>query len=570
MVTEQQPEPPARTLDQVLERYFSGFECRPGQRQAVEAVTGGRDALVIMPTGGGKSLIYQAAALLLPGCTIVVSPLLALIRDQVQQLRAQGYPGVAALHSHVPAAEQRAALAALREGTLRLLYVTPERCAAASFLAQARQAHISLIAVDEAHALSLWGHDFRPEYQLLDDAARALGRPPMLALTATAPAPVRDEIIERLALRDPELVVTGFDRPNLFYEVYAARDEADKQATLVRLIAERGAAYQDAIATRLSDAAGGRGIVYTSLTATARRTAQALNRAGVHTAYYHGQLKAGQRNAVQARFTDGSVRAIAATNAFGMGIDLADLRYVAHIDPPPSLEAYYQESGRAGRDGGIARCPLIFTPEDLGRAAFSAGSGAVGVADLVALAQALPPSPAVGMTRHQLSERSGLSLSRVIRTLEVLVAVSGARERRGRYRLGNAGAACIERALEREERRQALARTRLEMVRGYVQSKSCRRQFLLQYFGQYAAAGRCGMCDVCVPRGATPCVQAAPPVSRAPVLFRPGDAVTHDTWGAGTIQHITDRRVTVHFAASGYRTLDLRTVLAGRKLVPAS
>lgn len=565
-------EPAAVSIAEAIARFLKIERLRTGQRAAVEALTSGRDTVVIMPTGGGKSLVYQTVALLLPGTALVVSPLIALMHDQLAALQECNYPGVAMLHSQVPESEQRTTLAALGDGSLRLLYVTPERCASPAFIQVARQTRISLIAVDEAHCISEWGHDFRPEYQLIDDAARALGRPPIAALTATATPDVRSEIVERLGLHDPAIVVRGFDRPNLFYEVYGAENERDKQELVRRLVADCQAEYAEPLATRISEAGNGRGIVYTALTKSARTISQRLNKAGVHAAYYHGQLKAGQRNAVQEYFRDGSVRAIAATNAFGMGVDLPDMRFVLHYDSPASLEAYYQESGRAGRDGELARCALLFVPEDLGRAAFAGGSGAIPEEELRRVAAILEQAPKAGVTRAQLAEQAGLPESRAVRNLEVLVATRAITERRGRYTARGTNEEAVTRAARREERRTAQQRTRLEMMRTYAGLTSCRRQFLLQYFGEYDAPAECGMCDRCVPRASG--VRIVVPATTTPVdspesPFRPGEAVLHETLGTGVVQHVAAEKITIHFAQSGYRTLDLGTVVERGLLRPA-
>src|SRR5579883_2925216 len=247
--------------EDALRRYFGVAGFRPGQREALDALLAGEDALVILPTGGGKSLIYQLAGLLLPGTTLVVSPLIALMRDQIRALQERGYPGAAMLHSQVPDAEQEATLRALQHGRLGLLYVTPERCAEDEFLAVARQGRVSLFAVDEAHCVSEWGHDFRPAYLELARAAESLGRPPILALTATATPWVREDIGRRLGLRRARLIVRGFDRPNLFLEVYPAAGSARKRHLLRRILAEGAADYDEPLAGELRRTSAGSGIV---------------------------------------------------------------------------------------------------------------------------------------------------------------------------------------------------------------------------------------------------------------------------------------------------------------------
>jgi ATP-dependent DNA helicase RecQ len=553
-------------VDEALRRFFGLAAFRPGQRDALLAVLDGRDCLVILPTGSGKSLVYQLAAALLPGTVIVVSPLIALMRDQALELAERGYAGAAALHSQIPEPEQRQTLSDLRAGRLKLLYVTPERCADDEFRAAAREATISLFAVDEAHCISEWGHDFRPAYLLLAEAVKALGRPPTAAFTATATPWVRDDVIARLDLQSPVVVVRGFDRPNLFFEVYRPAGERNKPAEIAGLLVDgvvEHEEYEPPNAERLAEASAGRGIVYTAFTRTARELSQWLNRCGVLAAYYHGQLRAGQRNAVHERFREGGVRLIAATNAFGMGIDLPDLHFVAHYDPPPSLEAYYQEAGRAGRDGRFARCPLLWREEDLGATAFTSVGGAVTQEDLERVAAALDGAPPLGITQNALAQRTGLRLARVARALEPLVAVRAAAPadaNTGRYRLVDGSETSLRRALEREGRRVAHDRTRLAMVRTYARLDSCRRQFLLQYFGQYDAPGSCGMCDRCAPRrGERAQPAGVPPVPEDAPLA--GETVWHQAWGRGVVQHVSADRVTVHFDSGGYRTLDLQGAL---------
>jgi ATP-dependent DNA helicase RecQ len=546
------------SIGEALERYFGGIRLRSGQEAAVRALQSGSDVLAIMPTGAGKSLIYQLGALLVEGATLVISPLIALIHDQVTDLGRREYPGAAALHSNLPSSEQHAALKALGEGRLRLLYTTPERCAQEDFLAIARRAPIGLLAVDEAHCISEWGHDFRPAYLALAAAADTLGRPPVLGLTASATPAVRAEIVERLRMRDPCVIVRGFDRPNLFYEVHSAEDHRTKRRVLGAILND------DALnpPAQLADTGHGAGIVYTGRTSTARSLSQWLNQSGVLAAYYHGQLKPHQRTAVQERFSEGGVRAIAATNAFGLGIDLPNLSFVAHYDAPPTLEAYYQESGRAGRDGRPARCPLLFSEQDLGRVAFAGGSRAMDRASLEQVASALAQVPAGAASRAELAERAGVSPAVVGRALELLLSAGIVARRRERFRIINSDIDGIDRVLELEARRREHDRTRLEMVRSYARTEGCRRQFLLQYFGEYDAPASCGMCDRCVasaPEGPSAPARATTAAIDAP--FSPGDAVSHEKWGAGIVQHTDAETITALFEEAGYRVLDMRIIL---------
>ncbi len=317
------------------------------------AALAGRDLLAVMPTGSGKSIGYQLPAVLLAGPTLVVSPLIALMKDQVDELSRKGIPA-AALHSLATPAERRAAEAAMREGKLRLLYVAPERFASGSFRRLLEETPIARFAVDEAHCVSEWGHDFRPDYRTLADAARRLrrsdgapGRPPILAFTATATPEVRQDIVGLLGLDNPEVFVAGFDRPNLFPDVRKVSGEIEKRALLPELVGGRCA------------------LVYAATRKSAGRAAEALQQSGVAAEAYHAGLEESERTRVQNRFADGSLRVVCATNAFGMGIDRPDVEAVVHFEIPGSLEAYYQEIGRGGRDGCRADVTLLWNYVDV-------------------------------------------------------------------------------------------------------------------------------------------------------------------------------------------------------------
>src|SRR5439155_8398058 len=336
-----------------LHRHFGHTAFRPGQEDLVRAVLDGRDVLAVMPTGSGKSLGFQMPALLLPGTTLVVSPLISLMKDQVDELNRRGIRA-AALHSMLSGDARREILAAARSSAIRLLYVAPERFASDHFLRLMREMPIARFVVDEAHCVSEWGHDFRPDYRRLRDAASECrrsdgqpGRPPLAAFTATATPEVRDDIVGLLGLTEPALVVAGFDRPNIDLRVLPVTGDIDKQQRLAHLVGDR------------------RALVYASTRRSAETAADVLQAAAVDAAAYHGGLTDAERTRVQDAFASGALRVVCATNAFGMGIDRPDVEAVVHVDIPGSLEAYYQEIGLAGRDGRQAKAILLWHYADV-------------------------------------------------------------------------------------------------------------------------------------------------------------------------------------------------------------
>jgi ATP-dependent DNA helicase RecQ len=326
----------------VLRARFGFQDFRPGQERAVESVLAGRDTLVVLPTGGGKSVCYQVPALVLPGLTVVVSPLISLMKDQVDALTARGIPA-AFVNSTLSAGEVSDRMARVARGEIKLLYVAPERFDLGTTAARLRDAGVSLLAVDEAHCISEWGHDFRPSYLRVAQVREKLGWPPAVALTATATQHVRQDIVRQLKLENAETIITGFDRQNLRYHVVPTRTDAEKDAALIELL-ERHA---------------GVAIVYASTRRSVEKVTRTLESAGVSVAAYHAGLDDAHRKEVQEAFMKESVRAIVATNAFGMGIDKPNVRVVVHHAMPGTLEAYYQEAGRAGRDGLPAEVFLL-------------------------------------------------------------------------------------------------------------------------------------------------------------------------------------------------------------------
>ncbi|MGD9932906.1 MAG: ATP-dependent DNA helicase RecQ [Dehalococcoidia bacterium] len=335
---------------QTLADVFGYREFRPGQAEVIEAVLAGRDTLAVMPTGGGKSVCYQVPALTREsGLTVVVSPLLALMKDQVDTLKQAGVPA-AAINSTVPREEQAEILRQAEEGSLRLLYVAPERFSDGGFMAGLRRCEVGLLAVDEAHCISQWGHDFRPSYRDLGSVRVRIGDPPIVALTATADPRVREDIVARLKLVQPVVHVAGFDRPNLRFDAVAVKTLKEKGEQIANRLRELG---DDESA-----------IIYCGTRKRVEEVTDMLQKQRIRCARYHAGMPDDDRRRIQEAFARDSLRVIVATNAFGMGIDKPDVRLVMHHDLPESLESYYQEAGRAGRDGGPAECVLLYSARD--------------------------------------------------------------------------------------------------------------------------------------------------------------------------------------------------------------
>ena len=330
-----------------LRAHFGFDDFREGQREVIGAILDGKDAVVVMPTGSGKSLCYQLPAMILGGATVVVSPLIALMKDQVDALRSRQLPATF-INSSIAPAEQRARIDALRRGQFKLVYVAPERFRSSTFVSAVQSIGISLFAVDEAHCISTWGHDFRPDYLRLKGVLQSLGTVQTLALTATATPYVRSDIIQQLGLSHPETFVSGFDRPNLSIDVVQTEREREKLARI----------------KRLAKTHDGSGIVYASTRKAVEQVARELREQGLQVASYHAGLGDSVRVKAQEDFMAGRTQMIVATNAFGMGIDKPDIRFVAHYQMPGSIEAYYQEIGRAGRDGLPSSCVLLFNYAD--------------------------------------------------------------------------------------------------------------------------------------------------------------------------------------------------------------
>jgi ATP-dependent DNA helicase RecQ len=357
----------------VLKEIFGFDSFRPGQEEVIGAVLDGRDTLAVMPTGGGKSLCYQVPALMREGLTVIVSPLISLMKDQVDSLLQSSVEGAAALNSGLSPEERWDVEKKVRSGEIRMLYVAPERLRSLEFVLTLRRAGVSLFVVDEAHCISEWGHDFRPDYLFLPRAVRDLGHPPILALTATATPRVRQDILGSLRMREPKIVVTSFNRPNLTYRVLPVKEKKNKLSLILSVI-------------RNSPPPG---IIYGATRKECEELAASLGRAGVNAAHYHAGMDPAKRSSVQERFMTDELDVVVATVAFGMGVDKPNVRFVIHASIPGSLPAYIQEAGRAGRDGEKSECVVLYRGADLGRRKRLVTLNAAGVDEVESFFQAL-------------------------------------------------------------------------------------------------------------------------------------------------------------------------------------
>jgi ATP-dependent DNA helicase RecQ len=534
-------------LRHAARRHFGWRALRPSQLTAMRALMAGRDVVVVLPTGAGKSAVYQVPAALLPGPTVVVSPLLALQDDQIGALNERGDPRLRAVRisSAESPARRAAALDEVRTGRARFLFTTPEQLTDQDRLAAVRALRPALVAVDEAHCISAWGHDFRPDYLALGHLVDGVGRPPVAALTATASPPVREDIVARLGLRDPRVVVAGLDRRNLFLEAANCPTEEHRWRRLSALLAE-----------------GERpGIVYVPTRRAADETAARLRDEGVDAGAYHAGMPARRRRERHEEFLAGRVPVMVATSAFGMGIDKPDIRWVVHLALPDSPDSYLQEIGRAGRDGRPARALLLHRAEDEALHRYFTG-GAPDETDLRALATALRGGP---HSRTSLRADTGLGarkLGALLGLLEQVGAVASA----GRGRLtaptyGPEPAAAARAAVAEDARHRTVQRSRTDMMRHYADTGRCRGQALLAYFGEHLSHP-CGHCDNCHDGPEAP-------------VERPADGpyplhstVRHAEWGAGLVLSYDADRMTVLFDEVGYKTLSVPVVREQGLLAP--
>ena len=476
---------PAR-VHATLTKVFNLDEFRPGQHEVVRSVLDGRNTLAIMPTGAGKSLCYQLPAVLLPGTTVIISPLIALMKDQCDKLVELGL-AASQVNSAQTAQDTRDAVEAIAGEHHEFAITTPERFTQPEFLETLRGVTIDLIVVDEAHCISQWGHDFRPAYLELGRAIKSLGAPPVLALTATAPPPVIEDIRAQLDLADLNVINTGTYRPNLKYEAITVEDDDEKQRRLLEIL----------------NGIEGIGIIYAATVKHAESVSDLLKAHGIAAERYHGRLAARERHRIQERFMSGELKAIVATNAFGMGIDKSDIRFLIHYDMPGSIDAYYQESGRAGRDGEDARCVLLFLKSDRRTHLFFMGKKYPRFDDIAAVHGALAAANAhvEPVAADEVRDRSAGVGERKFAVILSMLSELGEVEQDADGNLsllrGDIDAQTLVDLAARYEARQSADRDKLDSMIAYAQSALCRWHLILRQFGESIDGEACGDCDNC-------------------------------------------------------------------------
>jgi ATP-dependent DNA helicase RecQ len=562
---------PDAGLRQLAAGTFGLPHLRDGQLAGMRALVQGRDVLAVMPTGYGKSAIYQVAAVFIHGGheaehpdataansarrgpAVVVSPLIALQEDQLDGLLEDlGGASAVAINSGRKDSEVQDAWEAAERGEAAFLFLAPEQLAKSETVERLASMDVSLFVVDEAHCVSSWGHDFRPDYLRLGEVRAQLGNPPVAALTATASPPVRDEIQQRLRMKDPLVLVHGFDRPNIRLDVVRHLEDRDKRRAVVEQVA----------------GLKGPGLLYAATRKDTETYAAELTERGLRAAAYHAGRKQSERDQVHEQFLDDELDVVVATTAFGMGIDKPNVRFVIHADIPESLDAYYQEIGRSGRDGQPASAVLHYRPEDLGLRKFFGThkpdeDALLGV--LTALRAADGP-----VTQKALAEQTGIPTRRLTGLLNELQETRAVKALKRGVRLDTDAKLpkVVEHAVELAEARQRIDRSRIEMARGYAETDACRRQFLLGYFGEDLPEP-CGNCEHCADGSAYEEDYDDGAAAAGGEAFPLQASVVHKEWGAGIVMRHEEDVITVLFEQEGYKTLSRQAVTEGKILTLA-
>jgi ATP-dependent DNA helicase RecQ len=539
------------TITKLLRSVFGMERLRDGQQRVIDSVLDGKDTLAIMPTGSGKSLCYQIPAKILKGTTIVVSPLISLMKDQLEKLEQLGVRAVQ-VNSTLSADEESAALEGIGDGSTEIVFCTPERLSVPAFLAVLKKVEIALVVIDEAHCISQWGHDFRPAYLEMAASIDALGRPPVLALTATATDDVVEDIARQLGRPRLNIVNTGIYRPNLHYNVVQVVNAREKIGAALRIVRD----------------SNGCGIIYAATVKAAEEMLEALREAGESATLYHGKLPARERKENQDLFMEGERRIMVATNAFGMGIDKSDTRFVIHLQVPANLEAYYQESGRAGRDGKDAWCTLLFLQDDKRIQQFFLVKHYPDAAELAAVYEAVAELAGEGpVTFERIDDAlEELAASKIKICLKLLKDGCLLRQNRSlAYTMGKAerSPALFDELAQVYAQKQERDREALEQMVSYAVSGFCRWKVLLDYFGD-AVPGfeKCCRCDNCLNPPAA--LELEPirddefdrePDAPAPApLFDIGAKVRVPKYDVGTVQAVAGDEITIEFPDHTSRT----------------